>query len=99
MEKRMAPLPKIAVNVTQDQMSEAILYALRAIAHGHFNTAILGWSLAPERKDVDEIPPGVVRRGLLTLGYKSVTALLPTESPFREALEKLAAAEINDIKD
>jgi hypothetical protein len=95
----MASLPKIAVNATHEQMSDAILHALRAIAHGHFNTAVLGWSLAPERRDVDEIPPGIVRRGLLTLGYKSVAALLPTESPFREALEKLATAEINDIKD
>jgi hypothetical protein len=90
-------LNNIAINVTQEQMSETILHALRAIAHGHFNTAVLGWSLAPERRDADEMP-GIVRRGLLTLAYNSVAALLPPESPFREPLERLATAEINDIK-
>jgi hypothetical protein len=95
----MAPtVNSIAMNVTQDQMSETILHALRAIAHGHYNTAVLGWSLAPERRDVDAMP-GIMRRGLLTLAYNSVAALLPLESPFRVALEKHATAEINDIKD
>lgn len=89
-------------NLSPEDMALGVLASFRATARAFYSSANIGFSMnqvAAGQAKGNELPPASVRRGFMKMAYDEVLDLLPSDSPFREALSAFRDAEVASIRE